>query len=88
MDERTRLKYLTINFIAAVLLGSVYGILQKCLYLTKGEHGNFDHPYFVSFLISFSMMNTYPIYLLKERISRKAEERKKLIEQINEELSS
>jgi hypothetical protein len=54
MDERTRLKYLTINFIAAVLLGAVYGVFQKMLYLTKGEKSKFDHPYFVSFLLAIS----------------------------------
>jgi len=67
MDARTKQKKLVVSFVAAVVLGAVYGIFQKMLYLTKGESKKFDHPYFVAFLLSVSMVMVYPIYLAKER---------------------
>ena len=36
MDSKQRQKLLTIFFCIAVVLGAIYGIFQKMLYLTKG----------------------------------------------------
>lgn len=58
-------KYLYINFVLAVVSGAFYGIFQKLLYETKGEKGNFDHPYFVAFLLSISQVLVYVIYWFK-----------------------
>lgn len=73
MDAKTRQRYLVISFISAVILGAVYGIFQKMLYLTKGEKEKFDHPYFVSFLLCVSMVMVFPIYLAKEVWNRTQE---------------
>ena len=69
MDNKQRQKLLTIFFCLAVVLGAIYGIFQKMLYLTKGESVKFDHPYFVAFLLSLSNVAVYPIYLIKERMA-------------------
>ena len=68
MDAKTQQRYLVLSFMSAVLFGSIYAILQKMLYLTKGEDTYFYHPYFVSFLISISMVMVYPVLLIKERL--------------------
>ena len=68
MDAKTQQRYLILSFLSAVFFGSIYAILQKMLYLTKGETTYFYHPYFVSFLISLSMVMVYPVLLIKERL--------------------
>lgn len=52
----------------AVLIGTVYSIIQKLQNLTNGEGGkNFAHPYFVTSLLSIAQILIYFVYLAKER---------------------
>lgn len=69
MDSRTKQSRFALFLLLTILVGSVYSVIQKLQNLTPGEGGlKFDHPYFVTFLLSISQVLVFFVYLAKERI--------------------
>lgn len=71
MDSRRKQTLVVIYFVATVLTGSAYSIMQKIQNDTKGVKTAFDHPYIQSFLCCIGEMLAFIIYAVKKRYEKK-----------------